>query len=75
VNGFSPCKSEEWWHVTGGDMMIDRYRELGEPEEVYTRLRGRLIGPGRYGHLGSWLYNFEVVEVLEMRKIRSDDCK
>ncbi len=73
VNSFSPCKSEESWHVTG-EGMIRQYRELGEPE-VYARLRGRLIGPGRYGHLGSWRYNFEVVGILEMREIRSDDCK
>jgi hypothetical protein len=32
-----------------------------------VRVRGRLIGPGQYGHLGRWKYQFSVDEVLEMK--------
>ena len=75
ASAFTPCGSDErWW--TGGADLVQRYNALGvEPyEEVYVRLRGKLSGIGKYGHLGTYNRQFDVTEVLEIRKKREGDC-
>ena len=78
---FSPStaefKGQEWWLNSNKDFE-DRYAEFydGAVEDgplmmgpaVFVRMRGRLKGPGQYGHLSRWKYEFVVEEVLEMRR-------
>ncbi len=66
---------QRWWLQSNADFN-QRYHalspkgdggfRLGGPE-VVVRLRGRLTGPGHYGHLNSYSHEFDVTEVLEMR--------
>lgn len=43
-------------------------------KEADVTVTGRLIGPGRYGHLGAYQYKF-VVRCLEKIKITASDLK
>jgi len=43
-------------------------------EQYYVRVRGTLVGPGMYGHLGSSLYELTAERVLELRAAGSTDC-
>ena len=49
----------------GGEMGATRY---------FVRWRGRLRGPGFFGHMGGSLYELAVAEVLEIRAPRRGDC-
>ena len=68
-------KGQVWWLYSNKDFN-ERYQKLSPKEEtgfrfggpeVTARLRGRLVGPGHYGHLNSYEYEFLVEEVLEMK--------
>jgi len=68
-------QGQRWWLQPNADL-AKRYGEsrpkteapsIGRGPAVRVRVRGRLIGPGQYGHLGRWKYQFSVDEVLEMR--------
>ncbi len=75
-SGFEPCGSNEiYW--TWGEEVQSAYTALHLPrrEKAYARLRGKLRGPGSYGHMGSYKWAFEVVRVIEMRAKREGDCK
>ena len=65
---------QRWWLWSNPDFN-DRYEKLRSQRKdgsefggptVNVRLRGRLVGPGRYGHLNSYDYEFYTDEVLEM---------
>jgi hypothetical protein len=67
-------KGQRWWLRPNKDFN-ERYkksRPKGQPRvligpTVSVRMRGRLVGPGKYGHLGAWRYEFTVDQVLEMK--------
>ena len=41
---------------------------------VFVRWRGKLTGPGSYGHLGLGVYRLDVSEILELRRPNKSDC-
>jgi len=68
-------RGQVWW-LNPNEDLAKRYREIRPEADAHSigvgpamsvRVRGRLIGPGQYGHLGRWKYQFSVDEVLEMR--------
>lgn len=42
---------------------------------AYIRARGRLIGPGIYGHMGTSSHVLMIDTILEMRRARESDCR
>jgi hypothetical protein len=69
---------QRWWLQSTEDFN-QRYKALSPKEEggprlagpeVFVRLRGRLTGPGRYGHLNSYDHEFDVTEMLEMKRAK-----
>lgn len=79
VSRLTPSSKEfagqRWWLQSNKDFN-QRYKALSPKEdggfrlggpEVVVRLRGRLTGPGHYGHLNSYSHEFDLTEVLEMR--------
>ncbi len=61
---FRGVKAGPWLGADGQEQMMSHY----------VRLRGRLIGPGSYGHMGVSPFLFLLDEVLEVRTPRPDDC-
>ena len=73
-------RGQRWWFEGNKDLW-DRYAKLLPPEktdspfksslmggpEIWVRLRGRLVGPGGYGHLGFYEYQFITEEVIDMK--------
>lgn len=68
-------KGQYWWLTSTKDFN-ERYEKLTPKDhrkflwagpEVFARLRGRLVGPGQYGHLNQYTHEFIVEEVLEMK--------
>ena len=48
----------------------------GQPyPTVFVRWRGRLTGPGAYGHLGLGMYQLSVTQLLEVRRPGQSDCR
>ena len=41
----------------------------------YVRWRGTIVGPGRYGHMGSEPFELRVDSILEFRAPRPQDCR
>jgi hypothetical protein len=79
VSRFSPSTEEfkgQYWWLSSNEDFNKRYQRLMPKDqhnfrfagpEVFARLRGRLVGPGRYGHLNQYTHEFIVEEVLEMK--------
>jgi hypothetical protein len=76
-------QGQSWWVETNKDFN-DRYSKLWPRTssdfrfagpEVSTRLRGRPVGPGRYGHLDQYDHEFIVEEVLELKTLRALQSK
>ena len=80
VSRFCPSgeefKGQRWW-LTSTKEFNEQYQKLSGKNdgqdfqfvgpEVFARLRGRLVGPGHYGHLNDYTHEFIVDEVLEMK--------
>jgi hypothetical protein len=48
----------------------------GDPYALFfVRWRGKLTGPGAYGHLGVSFFRLQVAEVIEVRAPRKGDCR
>ena len=77
ANAFLPCGHEEAWWVLAPDELMQRYAALEVPpgQSVYARLRGERSERGRYGHLDSYRYEFEVTEVVALRRTQTADCR
>lgn len=75
----APYKGQVWWLTPNKDF-VGRYGKLTPADSetygfrigptVMVRARGRLAGPGRYGHLNGYPFEFFVEEVMEMKKLR-----
>jgi hypothetical protein len=68
-------KGQRWW-LQGTSNFYDRYARFHPKDDkllritgtkVLVRLRGRLVGPGEYGHLSQYEYELIVEQVLEMK--------
>src|SRR3954469_12745871 len=68
-------RGDMWW-LEPNDEFTRRYDKFRPQDqagtrlggaEVLTRLRGRLVGPGTYGHLNQYPYLFIVEKVLELK--------
>lgn len=75
-SGFRPCGSNDVYWTVGAEIH-EAFSSLHLPrrEHAYARLRGRVRGPGSYGHMGAYKWEFSVSAVLEMRAKREADCK
>ena len=79
VSRLSPTTEEfkgQYWWLSSNEDFNERYQKLAPKDqqgiqfagpEVLARLRGKLVGPGQYGHLNYYTYEFIVEEVLEMK--------
>lgn len=78
TSAFTPCAPGERWWVSGlGAELSERYRAASKGQDyqpVFLRVRGRLSGTGRYGHLGGYERELEVLEILELRAAQDGDC-
>jgi hypothetical protein len=78
VEAFRPCGLDEaWWVVSLDARLAARYREvaLTAYQPVYAVFRGEPSEKGSTGHLGRYDRTLRVVEVLELRPAREDDCR
>ena len=78
-SAFRPCDRKEQWWIVGGDVVADlqsKYNDLGVSwyEPVYARLKGDAGSRGEFGHLGAYQREFKVLEILEMRLLKPDEC-
>ena len=71
----APYAGQVWWLSPNKDFN-QLYQKLNRKDEgmlrfggpeAQVRLRGRLVGPGRYGHLNQYEHEFLVDEVLDMK--------
>lgn len=78
TSAFTPCAPGERWWVSGVSKdMSERYRAASQGQDyqaVYLRVRGRVSAAGRYGHLGAYDRELQVLEVLELRPAQASDC-
>lgn len=74
-----PGHGAGWWLVPNEEFW-DRFKALYPdphpfpppiPDMVFTRFRGLLSPPGRFGHLGAYEHEVRVVELLAMVKIEA----
>jgi hypothetical protein len=80
VSIFRPCNSSEEWWLSGN---LERLYQPGvllespatHSSECYVELRGRLAGPGSYGHLGRYQRELVVTEVLAARPASPGNCR
>lgn len=75
-SGFTPCGAKDVYWTEGTEVrMAFSALHLPRGEHAYARLRGRVLGPGSYGHMGAYKWGFSVSAVLEMRAKRDGDCR
>ncbi len=82
TNSFKPCQNldEDWWVIAGNrtevDSLISSYQAITDQdyEDVFVRLVGDPSKKGEYGHLGGSEREFELEEIIEIRKAESSDC-
>jgi hypothetical protein len=77
ANSFLPCGHEEAWWVLAPDELMQRYAALEIPpgQSAYATLRGERSDRGHYGHLDAYRYEFEVTEVVALRRTPPADCR
>ena len=72
----SPGFEQQRWWLEGTPEFFAQYQKLSPKDEaglrfagpeVTARVRGRLAGPGRYGHLSGYEYMLLVEKVLDMK--------
>ena len=80
TSAFEPCGSGEKWWVEGN--IVDLRKPANpsepgewEPREFYVEWRGTRSATGNYGHMGDYLRELEVSEVLVARPYTPDACK
>jgi hypothetical protein len=73
-------RGQRWW-LEGNMDFREGYAKFSSRDEtksrfktfkmarptIWVRLRGRLVGPGGYGHMNAYEYEFIVEEVIEMK--------
>jgi ELWxxDGT repeat protein len=74
-----PCNSaENWWVQVAPQGFLERYFEArkipSEYSSVYVHVKGVKSELGTYGHLGASDRLFDIVEIIEMRERRENDC-
>jgi hypothetical protein len=77
TSALDPCSSGQSWWVTNSDILVDRYEAVADfpGQAVFVSVVGVKSKPGRYGHLGAYVREFEVTEVREVRKLVDGDCR
>lgn len=82
ASAFYPCGSDEQWWLTADSASWARlhapparidsggYREA----TAFVRVRGRVTGPGEFGHMGAYDRELTVTEVLEVRAPEEGSC-
>jgi len=53
----------------------DGARHRRNATRVYVEMRGRVSGPGHYGHLGQYDYSVEPLEITDARAKPPSDCQ
>ncbi len=81
-SAFRPCSIDEQWWVEEANPsieLLEAYRDVvGSPQD-YVRVYARLIGSrsekGSHGHLGAYDRTFTVSRIVDMRQVRTGDCR
>lgn len=85
TSSFIPCgKNERWW-VSGNTqgfanaLAAQRPPGVAAPAypwgSVYARVRARVSWKGRYGHMGGYVREMDVLEVIEAGATPPSDCR
>lgn len=79
LQAYRSDRRDAWVEFPDWQRMIGRLRsvEAGEDrwgDRYYVRLRGEVVGPGRYGHLGVSVFELRVDSLMEVRTPVPDDC-
>jgi hypothetical protein len=69
--------NQRWWLTPNADfneryqklLLKDREKPALAGPEVSTRVRGRLAGPGQFGHLNQYPFEFLVEQVVDMKAL------
>src|SRR5262245_40694948 len=75
INDFLPCGArdgQQWW-VVGSIQSVEQFMRDHSVGTVYVRWRGELSDEGLYGN--GLERELDVTEVMEVREVRSDDCR
>ena len=78
TKALQPCGLDEMWWVRGGSTLLDQYSQVThEPyEPAYVKVTGKKsLLPGQYGHTGAYAREFQIEEVIEVRKAEPGDCE
>jgi hypothetical protein len=77
TSALDPCRWDQSWWVTNPGVFADRYEAIAAfpGQAVFVSVVGVKSKPGRYGHLGAYVREFEVTEVREVRKLVDGDCR
>ncbi|GIV61364.1 MAG: hypothetical protein KatS3mg044_0230 [Rhodothermaceae bacterium] len=79
VSLFQPCGIDEGWWVRRDESGRLQAGYAERAEKPYDRVYARVVGipgpRGRYGHTGAYEREFDVIEVLEMRKEVPPSCQ
>jgi len=82
-DSFRPCGSREtWWVKSKGftktlEKLKMQYKQVAERpyDPVYLSISGEVSKKGQFGPLGSYQRVIYIVEVLEIRPAKDDDCR
>lgn len=79
---FRPCDDTTavWWAAPAtadawAPVQAALRATAGPPPRFFLRLRGRVEGPGRYGHMGAYTHQLIATQVGEARPLRATDCR
>ena len=77
ISSFLPCGHQEAWWVVAPEELTQRYAglQIGPGESAYARLRGDRSDRGHYGNLDAYRYEFEVRDVVALRRADPRDCR
>ena len=71
---FQPCGRQTVWWLKNPGILFQTYPGLRSSKHLYIRFRGRRSPVGRYGHLGSYPVEVEIVELLSATQTIPADC-
>ena len=68
---FRPAGTAERWWISG---VVDSLRgQPSTPNPAYIAVRGTLSAKGRFGHLGGYVRELLVEEIIEVRAVGGDE--
>ncbi len=76
VEIFRPCGSPYAWWVVRGDELNARYRRVTQApyDKVFVIVRGQVTERGSWGHLGKYIRQIAVDEVIRVDPKKRGRC-